>query len=261
MLPRRRYERVLDVGCGTGFFLLNLWRAGFVGEAHACDISPGMVAVCAESARSIGCDARLKVADVERLPYEDGSFDLVVGHAVLHHVPDLRAALGEIHRVLRPGGGLLVAGEPTRLGDRLAKVTGRWTSKAVRTAARFAPGLRRTPVLGDDLDEVGRTLRDLEWHVDLHTFVPAEVAALAEEAGFAAIRVETEEFASSLVGWAVRTIEAEVPPGLLGRRWGHLAYRTYLALYRLDASLLARFVPRDLFYNLLLYAERPHSPL
>jgi SAM-dependent methyltransferase len=261
MLPRRRYDRVLDVGCGTGFFLLNLWRAGFVGEAHACDISPGMVAVCAESARTIGCDARLKVADLERLPYEDESFDLVVGHAVLHHVPNLRTALGEIHRVLRPGGGLLIAGEPTRLGDRLAKMTGRWTSRAMRAAARFAPTLRRSQPGGDELDGDGRILRELEWDVDLHTFVPAEAVALAKGAGFVTVRVETEELASSLVGWAVRTIEAEARPGLLGRRWAEAAYHTYLALYRLDASILARFLPRDLFYNLLLYAERPHSPL
>src|SRR5439155_10987222 len=47
MLPASRYGRVLDVGCGTGFFIINLWLAGLVGEAHACDISPGMLAACA----------------------------------------------------------------------------------------------------------------------------------------------------------------------------------------------------------------------
>jgi SAM-dependent methyltransferase len=259
MLPERRYDRVLDVGCGTGFFLLNLWRAGFVGEPHACDISPGMLAVCAESARILGCDVRLKVADLERLPYEEQSFDLVVGHAVLHHVPDLPRAFAEIRRVLRPGGALLIAGEPTRLGDRLAKAVGRWTSRAVRAAARLVPMLRRSHVSDRDLTEDERTLRDLEWHVDLHTFVPADVAGLARGAGFGNVRVETEELASSLVGWAVRTIEAEVPPALLGSRWADLAYRAYRSLYRLDASVLSPLLPGELFYNLLLYAERPPS--
>jgi ubiquinone/menaquinone biosynthesis C-methylase UbiE len=258
MLPRRHYERVLDVGCGTGFFLLNLWQAGFVGEAHACDISPGMVAVCAESARTIGCDARLRVADVEDLPYEDESFDLVTAHAVVHHIPDPRGALTELLRVLRPGGALLVAGEPSTLGDRMAKATGRWTATAMRAAAEVVPRLRRPASNGHELDADQRTLRDLEWDVDLHTFSPRELAGLAQGAGFDSVRTETEELVSSLVGWAFRTVEAEAPPGLLGARWAGFAYRTYLRLYELDV-LLSRFLPRELFYNVLLYGERPPS--
>jgi ubiquinone/menaquinone biosynthesis C-methylase UbiE len=256
MLPGRRYERVLDVGCGTGFFLLNLWQGGFVGEAHACDISPGMVAVCSESARTIGCDVQLRIADAEDLPYEDGTFDLVVGHAVLHHLPDVPAAFGEMFRVLRPGGSLFVAGEPTRLGDRMAKAAGRWTAATMRTAAKLAPSIRRSSPDGE-LEGDERILRDLEWQVDLHTFSPAEISGLAEGAGFRNVRVETEELVSSMVGWAVRTIEAEAPPGLLGPGWASFAYRTYLLLYELDSRLLARFVPKDLFYNLLVYGERP----
>jgi SAM-dependent methyltransferase len=252
----RRYGRVLDVGCGTGFFLLNLWQAGFVGEAHACDISPGMVAVCLESARTIGCDVRAKVADAECLPYEDRTFDLVTAHAVLHHLPEPVTALREMFRVLRPGGALLVAGEPTTLGDRMAKATGRWTAVAMRRAARVAPRLRRDPPTEDGLDEDQRILRDLEWSVDLHTFPPEDLATLARRAGLVSVRVETEELVSSIVGWAVRTVEAEAPPGLLGPRWGAFAYRTYRRLYELDVRL-ARFVPPRLFYNALLYAERP----
>jgi len=261
MLPRRRYGRVLDVGCGTGFFLLNLWQAGFVGEAHACDISPGMVAVCAKSARAIGCDAKLRVADAENLPYEDESFDLVTAHAVLHHLPDPRVAFAEMFRVLRPGGALLVAGEPSTLGDRMARATGRWTAAAMKAAAGFVPGLRHPAPSGegtDDADADQRTLRDLEWHVDLHTFRPEEFAAQAEGAGFGKVRVETEELVSSLVGWAVRTVEAEAPRGFLGARWAAFAYRTYLLLYELDVRL-SRFLPPQLFYNVLLYGERPPS--
>src|SRR5687768_11462935 len=63
MLPKRSYGRVLEIGSGTGFFLLNLWKAGYVEEAHATDISAGMLAVCAESARRVGCDLRTQTAD------------------------------------------------------------------------------------------------------------------------------------------------------------------------------------------------------
>jgi ubiquinone/menaquinone biosynthesis C-methylase UbiE len=257
MLPQTKYGRVLEVGSGTGFFILNLWLAGFVGEAHACDISPGMLAVCAENARRVGCDISLRTADAERLPYDDASFDLVAGHAVLHHLPAPEAALREMRRVLVPGGALLLAGEPTRRGDRLAKGVGRITWKAWRTAAHIVPTLRKPPPPPEEaLTEDQRLLRDLEWAVDLHTFEPAALEGMARTVGFDDVRVETEELTSSVVGWAVRTIEAEAPPGLLGATWADLAYRTYLALSALD-RLLTKVVPRDWFYNALLSARAP----
>ena len=122
MLPAPRYGRVLEVGAGTGFFLLNLHQAGFVEHAYACDISPGMLAACRGNADRLGIPLVTAAGDAEAIPFRDGAFDLVVGHAFLHHLPDPRAALAEIRRVLRPGGALLVAGEPTSLGDRIANV-------------------------------------------------------------------------------------------------------------------------------------------
>ncbi len=257
MLPARRYGRVLDVGSGTGFFIINLWLAGFVGEAHGCDVSPGMLAACAESARTVGCDISLRTADAERLPYDDASFDLVVGHAILHHLPEPEAALQEFKRVLKPGGELFLAGEPTRTGDRLAKAVGRLTWKSWRTAARYVPALRSPePPPEHALTEDQLLLRDLEWAVDLHTFEPGALMRLAWSVGFEDVRVETEELASSLVGWAVRTIEAEAPSGLLGTRWASFAYRTYLMLSALDRALLYKLLPGKWFYNALLYGRK-----
>jgi len=259
MLPRGHYDRVLEIGVGTGFMLLNLWQAGFVGEAHGCDVSTGMLAVCAESARTVGCELELRVADAEWLPYSDGSFDLAVGHAVLHHLPNPDAALAELYRVLAPGGAVLLAGEPTRAGDRMARATGRFTHTAVQRLARLSPSLggapRNAPATHPTDDE--RIVRALEWEVDLHTFEPAELVEAARRAGFERVRVETEELVSSIVGWAVRTIEAEVPAERLGRRWPSLAYRTYLALYALDQRVLYPVLPKRWFYNVLVYAEKP----
>ena len=253
MLPGRRYGRVLEVGAGTGFFILNLWLTGFVEEAHATDISPGMLRVCSESARRIGCDLRVRAADAERLPYADGEFDLVVGHAFLHHVPEPQLSLREMHRVLRPGGHLLVAGEPTRAGDRIAGVAKRAVRRGFLLADRLIGGLRKPPDPPPGPRE--RRLRQLEFAVDLHTFEPADVEAWAREVGFGGVRVETEELVSSVFGWSVRTIEAEARPGLLGERWAEFAYRGWRTLYRLD-EILYRLVPQRLFYNLLMVGER-----
>ena len=256
MLPHSSYDRVLEIGCGTGFFLLNLWQAGFVKEAHATDISAGMLAACGENARRLGCDIKLRTADAEGLPFDDGSFDLIVGHAFLHHLPDPRAALADVHRVLAPGGAMFFAGEPTRVGDRLAGFAKKATLAGTRLARLVRPHLMKPPPRSPSTENE-RILRDLEFAVDLHTFEPKEVEAWATEVGFVGVRTETEEFLSSLVGWAVRTLEAQVRPGLPGGRWGQFAYRTYLKLYDVDRNYLDPILPKRAFYNLLLYAEKP----
>jgi SAM-dependent methyltransferase len=95
-----RPGRVLEVGCGMGDFAERV--VGEVG-AHvvATDLSTRMV----ELTRGRGLDAR--VADVQDLPFADGEFDCAVANWMLYHVPDLDRALGELHRVLRPGGTLV----------------------------------------------------------------------------------------------------------------------------------------------------------
>lgn len=256
MLPGRRFGAAVEVGAGTGFLVLNLWRGGYVAKAHAADISEGMLGVLRTNAERLGCPVETRVADAEHLPYADREFDLVLGHAVLHHLPDPRSALAEWYRVLRPGGALFVAGEPTRWGDRLAGISKAAARTSWRTAGRL-PGLRGirrpSPEPATDDDQV---LRDLEFDVDLHTFDPGQVSRWAEQAGFVSVRVETEELLASLLGWAVRTVEAEARPGLLGRRWARGAYFGWRSLSTVD-RLLYPLLPRRLFYNLLLSGERP----
>ena len=100
------YERALDLGCGTGFFLLNLMQGGVAERGSVTDLSPGMVEVALRNAEGLGLPVDGRVADAERIPYDDDTFDLVVGHAVLHHIPDVPAdealRIGLVDQVVAP---------------------------------------------------------------------------------------------------------------------------------------------------------------
>jgi len=132
----RGFDRSLEVGAGTGYFSLNLLRAGIVRDATCTDISPGMIRTLAANAERLGLTVKTARSDAESLPFGDESFDLVLGHAVLHHLPNLQRAFAEFHRVLRPGGWIVFAGEPSRFGDRLAAIP-------KRGAIALAPAWRR----------------------------------------------------------------------------------------------------------------------
>ncbi|HEX9694801.1 MAG TPA: methyltransferase domain-containing protein [Actinomycetota bacterium] len=252
--PVRAYGDVLEIGCGTGFFIINLWQAGLVERAYATDISAGMVEACRRNAERVGlADLEGKASDAESLPYDDDSFDLVVGHAVLHHIPDVPAALRECFRVLRPGGTLVIAGEPTRIGYQIVLRARRGTAAIVKAIARFKPEIRLPE---DDHSELPPEAA-LEAHVDLHEFHPHMVRGWLREAGFARVNVRTEEFLSGMLGWSNRTVEAMVRPEFLGASWPFFAYHSYIALYRLDEWIVRRIVPKPLFYNVLLSATKP----
>src|SRR3954470_13044849 len=135
------FDRALEIGAGTGYFSLNLLQAGVVREAVATDISPGMLDTLQANAQRLGLDVRTVACDAEALPFPDDAFDLVFGHAVLHHLPHLDVAFSEFLRVLRPGGTFLFAGEPSRVGDRLAAVPKRAAS-AVSPVWRALLGAR-----------------------------------------------------------------------------------------------------------------------
>jgi ubiquinone/menaquinone biosynthesis C-methylase UbiE len=248
------YGRSLELGCGTGFFTLNLKLAGVLDEAHVTDLSPGMVEVAQRNARGLGFEVEGRVADAERLPYEDETFDLVIGHAVLHHIPDLDRAFTEVLRVLRPGGRFVFAGEPTRHGDYVARRLSRFTWWAATTVTRLPQlaGWRRPQ---QELDESSRAAA-LEAVVDLHTFVPAELEQLARRAGAAKVRVTTSELFASWFGWPVRTFECAVPAGRLGLRWANFALNGWKALSAVDERLEG-VVPRGLFYNAEITGTKP----
>jgi ubiquinone/menaquinone biosynthesis C-methylase UbiE len=96
-------ERILDLGCGNGWATRLLARSAPGATAIGVDASPAMVAR-AEALHSLTIRARYEVAAFEALPFGDGKFERVFSMEAIYYAADLERALGEIARVLAPGG-------------------------------------------------------------------------------------------------------------------------------------------------------------
>ena len=252
----RRYGRALEVGAGTGYFTLNLLRAGVIGRGVATDISPGMLRKLEATAGELGLEVDTVACEAADLPFEDGSFDLVFGHAILHHLPHLDAAFREFGRVLRPGGVVAFCGEPSYYGDRIAALPKR-SANAVAPLWRALMRAAPRPSANGHQHHAWTEEHRLEQVVDVHAFTPARLERHAAAAGFDGVRVSGEELVAGLFGWANRTLEASADPLDVPWAWRVYAYRGYLLLQTLDRSLLEPRLPPAIFYNLLISARAP----
>ena len=101
-----RGKRLLEIGVGLGTDLVRFARAG--AEVTGVDLTPRAVALVRRRLALEGLTGDVRVADAERLPFADRSFDRVYSWGVLHHTPDTQRAIDEAIRVCRPGGAVCV---------------------------------------------------------------------------------------------------------------------------------------------------------
>jgi SAM-dependent methyltransferase len=157
---RRPYRRALDVGCGEGRFcrMLNAEGVATVG----IDPTQGLI----DHARRRDPDGDYRVEAAERLGFEDGAFDLVVSYLSLIDIPDVKAAIAEMARVLAPGGTLLIANLAGYNSASDANELG-WVS---------LPDGRRAHAMDFYLDEKAgwiawKGIRVQNWHRPLSTYM------------------------------------------------------------------------------------------
>lgn len=133
-------ERVLDVGCGNGkYYYPLLYKAPDEGqpiEYHGLDLSRGML-----MSHPMYPTSRLTVADIERLPYADGTFDVVMANHVLHHVHNLIHSVQELKRVLKPDGVLISATNSILSMYNLRRILHRSTVLLSRMGSQVQPML------------------------------------------------------------------------------------------------------------------------
>jgi ubiquinone/menaquinone biosynthesis C-methylase UbiE len=248
----QRFGDGLEIGSGTGYFSLNLLQVGAIERLTATDISPGMLSRLSATAAGLGLEVDTVRTEAEELPFGDERFDIVFGHAVLHHIPDLGKAFAEFRRVLRPGGAVVFCGEPSRYGDRLAALPKR-AGMLVAPAWRRLVGARERAVPEAEQSEG----HSFEGEVDVHAFAPADLRRLLDEAGFEQRHVGGEELLANAWGWSLRTVESTAEPDSVPWGWRSFAFRSYIALQKVDTHLLEPRLPAELFYNLLASGRKP----
>jgi arsenite methyltransferase len=161
-------ERILDVGCGPGFYSTELLeQVGASGEVVGIDRSPQMLAAARQ--RSEGYpNVVFHEADATALPVEDASFDAALSVQVLEYVADVTRALAEMHRALRSGGRVVVWDVD-------------WSTVSIHS------------------QDPSRTRRVLEiWDGHLaHPALPRTLAPQLRSVGFEDVRVEGHTFATA----------------------------------------------------------------
>jgi ubiquinone/menaquinone biosynthesis C-methylase UbiE len=160
-------ERILDVGCGPGFYCVELLDdVGPSGSVVGVDSSPAMLAL-AERRCAGRENVELFEAEAVSLPVPDGSFDAAVSVQVQEYVADAAAGLAELHRVLRPGGRALVWDID-------------WATLSIHS---------------EDDALTARVLRAWDEHL-AHPSLPRQLAPLLRSVGFVEVRMQAHPFAT-----------------------------------------------------------------
>ncbi|MBW3664566.1 MAG: class I SAM-dependent methyltransferase [Actinobacteria bacterium] len=244
LLGGATFDRVLDVGCGTGFLGLGLAHGGHARDLHLVDLSPGMLGRARDNAAALGVTATIVQATAADLPYPDASFDAVVTRGVLHHLHDPVVALREWRRVVVPGGPVIALSEPTPWADRIGGATAVTTLRSLAVARQIADRVGRPLSRRSEEEAEEHRFWDLvAMAANLHTFTPTQLRDLGRHAGFASVQVRGSGLASIAWAAAYYVLVGEFPGLERSESAKRRAGRVFGALRRVDAAVVERIVP------------------
>jgi len=227
------YERFLDLGCGNGFIALNLAGTGLMKHVSGIDISERMLQQCKKNAEILNISISLAQADVEYLPFRNDSFDLIIGHAILHHLPDAQRALRETYRILKPRG-MCIFTEPSRVGSRIISV--------LQWLVWFIPLLVRQC-----------TKTESEKMVEIDTFSAQTLKETAKEIGFTDARSGPfAGFLSRMLYWILDPISQKISCAF---------YHSYTEklidfFYILDERIFTKCIPKEWFDEVFIVMHK-----
>lgn len=173
----RRGQRVLDVAAGTGDLAVRLaGKVGPTGEVVLCDINDAMLTQARDRMidRGLAGNVRYVLSDAERLPFAEDYFDRITIAFGLRNVTDQDAALGAMHRVLKPGGSLLVL-EFSRPQAWLKPVYDLYSFRALPLMGRLVAG---------DADSYRYLAESIRMHPDQQTLLQMMTRAGFERCGY-----------------------------------------------------------------------------
>ena len=170
---------VLDAGCGTGAVARALAQRPRVREVVGLDPSPIFVEKAREYAKGMP-GLSFRVGDARAIEYPDASFDLVVFHTVLCHVPEPERALREAHRVLRPGGWLAIFDGDYTTASVAIRALDPLQSTVDAMIANFVHNPWLTRRLKKTLETIGFAVSSLRSHGYLQTEEPAYMLTLVD---------------------------------------------------------------------------------
>jgi ubiquinone/menaquinone biosynthesis C-methylase UbiE len=208
-------QDVLDVGCGQGIDVASYALAG--ANATGVDLTPRHVELATAHTAALGLDVRVVQGDAETLPFDDHSFDRASSNGVLHHTPDMLAALREMRRVVRPGGRATVIVYNRRSLHY-------WTLHVLMEGV-LKGGLLRERSMSGVLSR-GVEHSDVGARPLVNVYSPRELRSLLETAGFRGVLTSVRHYAlsdSPLTGWMEGRVKRASDPALLdriGRRAG-----------------------------------------
>jgi ubiquinone/menaquinone biosynthesis C-methylase UbiE len=178
-----------------GYLFLNLALHGLAAECYAADISKGALKVTSKKLLNFGLTGFFIECDCENLPLKDNSFDMITGNGVLHHLPDMEKALGEIKRVLKPGGVAVFLHEPNKRGNEICYAIIKGISLLHAVFVRF---LRRI-----SKKEVTHRLNVHPTDVYPYSY---QFEQIAKNIGFSEVFTETEGFTWCIIREAILPI-------------------------------------------------------